>query len=164
MLRAAVEILTALDQGIPIVGVSLATGKHAYDFDAASRFLTSLERLLEEVNPGAGAVLIGNDVDVDDLSWKLSSTLPSIISIGFNPSASKNVLAGTVTDHHERSERETTTALNDLGDSVDVDDAGLAEAFATIARVVAFVASVESHQNFSPPSRAASASAATRPW
>ena len=73
-------------------------------------------------------------------------------------------LAGTVTDHHERSERETTTALDDLGDSVDVDDAGLAEAFATIARVVAFVTSVESHQNFSPPSRAASASAATRPW
>ena len=57
--------------------------------------------------------------------------------------------------HRHRSprsgERETTTALDDLGHSVDVDDAGLAEAFAPIARVVAFVTSVESHQNFSPP-------------
>ena len=32
------------------------------------------------------------------LSWKLSSTLPAMISIGLNPSASKNVLAATVRD------------------------------------------------------------------
>ena len=33
-----------------------------------------------------------------------------------------------VTDHHERGERETTTALDDLGDAVDRDDARLAQA------------------------------------
>ena len=35
--------------------------------------------------------------------------------------------AGAVADHHERGEREATTALDDLGDAVDVDDPRLAE-------------------------------------
>ena len=68
-------------------------------------------------------------------------------------------LAGTVTDHHERSERETTTALDDLGDSVDVDDAD-PRGLRPIARVV--VRYVRRKPSESVP--AASASAATRPW
>jgi hypothetical protein len=32
-------------------------------------------------------------------------------------------MASTVADHHESGERETTTALDDLGNSVDVDHA-----------------------------------------
>ena len=37
-------------------------------------------------NPGALAVLSQESVDVSELAWKLASTLPAIISIGFNPS------------------------------------------------------------------------------
>ena len=62
------------------------------------KFLEKLETEIEAINPGASAVLVGNDIDVGELAWKLSSTLPNIISIGFNPSASRNVLAGSVTD------------------------------------------------------------------
>ena len=77
-----------------------------------------------------------------------------------------------VTDHHESGEAETTTTLDDLGDAVDVDHAGVAEttlvlaivvASAAIIAVVAIVVFVR-HQNSSPASRAASAKAATRPW
>src|SRR5262249_4578894 len=63
--------------------------------------------------------------------------------------------AGAVADHHERGEREAAAALDDLGDGVDVDDARLAE-----LRIVHGVG----HQSSSPASRAASATAATRPW
>ena len=93
-----IEIATALDHGIPIVGVNLTSGSHAYDFASAAEFLNSLETSLEQVNPGALAVLAKNDVDVGELAWKLSSTIPEIISIGFNPSASRNILSATIAD------------------------------------------------------------------
>jgi hypothetical protein len=63
--------------------------------------------------------------------------------------------AGAVADHHERGEREPTAALDDLGHAVDVDDARLAQLQVVVVRC---------HQNSSPASRAASASAAMRPW
>ena len=63
--------------------------------------------------------------------------------------------AGAVADHHERGEREPAAALDDLGDAVDVDDPRVAELGVVVVR---------GHQNSSPPLRAASARAATRPW
>jgi hypothetical protein len=60
-----------------------------------------------------------------------------------------------VSDHHERGEREAPAALNDLRDAVDLDDALL-----ELARLGVF----DCAQNSSPPSRAPSASALTRPW
>ena len=64
--------------------------------------------------------------------------------------------AVAVADHHERGEREPTTALDDLRDTVDVDDPRVAQL------QVGFV--VQCHQNSNPASRAASATAAIRPW
>ena len=93
-----IELATALDHGVPIVGVSLTTGHAPYNFSDATNFLLTLETTLAERNPGAAGVLAENDVALEDLSWKLSSTLPAIISIGFNPSASKAVLGGTTSD------------------------------------------------------------------
>src|SRR5207248_10929196 len=58
-----------------------------------------------------------------------------------------------VADHDERREREAPAALDDLGDAVDLDHALL-----ELAGLVVVT------QNSSPPSRAASASALTRPW
>src|SRR5262249_27318250 len=60
-----------------------------------------------------------------------------------------------VADHDERGERETPAALDHLGDAVDLDHALL-----QLSRL----GDVQCHQNFSPPSRAPSASAFTRPW
>ena len=58
--------------------------------------------------------------------------------------------AVAVTDHHERGERETAPTLHDLRDTVDLDRA-------------LFVLRLD-HYSSNPASRAASASAATRPW
>ena len=48
-----------------------------------SAFLRSLDAQLAARNPGAGEVLVENDVDTSDLAWRLSCTLPDIISVHF---------------------------------------------------------------------------------
>ena len=93
-----VELITALEHGIPIVGVSLTSGAFAYDFGAASSFLEDLDELLDERNPGALGLLQDEGIDVAAAAWKLSLTLPAIISTPFNPSASKNMLEATLRD------------------------------------------------------------------
>ena len=60
-----------------------------------------------------------------------------------------------VADDDERREREAPAALDDLRNAVDLDDALL-----QLARLGVF----DGAQNSSPPSRAPSASALTRPW
>src|SRR5690606_33591074 len=80
--------------------------------------------------------------------------------------------AVAITDHDEGGEAEATTALHHLGDAVDVDDPRLAQRrVRRLARVVAGLALAAGtaamsvgHQSSSPASRAASATAATRPW
>ena len=62
-----------------------------------------------------------------------------------------------VADNDERSKGEPASTLYDLGHTVDVDDAGLTQLHVRIVFV-------QCHQNSSPAARAASASAATRPW
>ena len=76
-------------------------------------------------------------------------------------------LAIAVSDHHECGEGEATAALDDLGDAVDGDDARLAQTIGILAAVIATTITVvvsKSHQNSSPASRAADATAAIRPW
>src|SRR5438477_434446 len=71
-----------------------------------------------------------------------------------------------VADHDERGEGEAAPALDDLGDTVDLDHA-LLELAALLALDHLPLDRSElgpGTQNFSPPSRAASASALTRPW
>src|SRR5205085_11813434 len=60
-----------------------------------------------------------------------------------------------VADDDERREREAASALDHLGDAVDLDHALLE---------LAGLRKLDCHQKFSPPSRAPSASALTRPW
>ena len=75
-----------------------------------------------------------------------------------------------VANGDERGEREPPAALDDLGDAVDLDHALLqVEALRAHGLVFAVSAHQKSNegserQNSSPPSRAPSASAATRPW
>src|SRR5439155_6197133 len=67
-----------------------------------------------------------------------------------------------VADHDERGEREPPAALDHLRDAVDLDDALLELAGLFPGDDFAFDRC--GAQNLSPPSRAASASAFTRPW
>jgi len=93
------EMVTAIEARVPIVGVSLAVGGHEmYKFELAPSFLTHLERTLEQANPGASGVLTRANVDLSYASRLLGSTIPEIISIQFNPSASRNMLAASVAD------------------------------------------------------------------
>ena len=71
-----------------------------------------------------------------------------------------------VSDHDESREREAPTALDDLRDAVDLDDT-LLQFARLLARdhLALDRREIRSRaQSFSPPSRAASASALTRPW
>ena len=85
------ELLTAIDAGVPIVGVTLV-GK-GYDFDEAAHFLTHLDTRLEPTTPGATGALAAHGYEADTAAHKLSSVLPRIIALQLNTSASRNVLA-----------------------------------------------------------------------
>jgi len=107
------ELLTAIDNGVPIVGVSVV-GRHAsagFDHAAAETFLANLDARLDG---RATALLAQNGVtDLVDAAYKLSSTLPKVISIPFDPSASRNVLRGTITDIAEAMSHARTLPLPD---------------------------------------------------
>ena len=91
------ELVTAIDAGIPIVGVALSSGPYVYDFRAAAEFLLALGEpgLLDH---DAAVLLEGQGVALDDAARKLSSVIPSMVSIAFDPFASRTVLAATVFD------------------------------------------------------------------
>ena len=91
-----IELATAIDSQVPIIGITV--GK-AYDFSAATKMLTHLDTMLEQVNPGAEAILAANGIaDLPALAHKLATTIPNIISIEFNSSASRNIINATLSD------------------------------------------------------------------
>ena len=98
---------------VPIVGVSVV-GRHAsagFDHAAAETFLANLDARLDG---RATALLAQNGVtDLVDAAYKLSCTLPKVISIPFDPSASRNVLRGTITDIAEAMSHARTLPLPD---------------------------------------------------
>ena len=91
------ELVAAIDSGVPIVGVALQ-GTHSYEFSAAQNFLSHLDTYLDQVNPGATATLREQGVEPVDAAYKLSCSLPKIISVSLNTSGSRNQLAATVAD------------------------------------------------------------------
>ena len=94
------ELYTAITQGVPVVGVSLASGSaaHSYSFEESARFLTHLDSLLEHNNPGASNLLTQNGVDMEDCAYVLACTLPKIISTKLELGASRNILQATMDD------------------------------------------------------------------
>ena len=75
------ELVTAIEARVPIVGVSLVVGSvDKYKFDAAPAFLTHLERTLEQANPGASSVLTRANVELSYASRLLAPTIPEVIS------------------------------------------------------------------------------------
>ena len=94
------ELYTAITQGVPVVGVTLASGSaaHSYSFEESARFLTHLDSLLEQNHPGASQLLTQNGVDMEHCAYVLSCTLPKIISTKLEPGASQNILQATLDD------------------------------------------------------------------
>ena len=120
------ELITAIEEGVPIVGVTLVSGSasHAYEFAAAARFLSQLDRgVLDDANPGAGDLLREHGVDLTDAAFKLSNTLPKIISIKLELGASKNVLSATLDDVAAAIKEATLPRLPDKGEWLRVREA-----------------------------------------
>ena len=90
------EIVTAIDAGIPIVSIVVAS--KGYDFVEMGNLMLHLDTLLEERNPGAPKLLTETGIDLKAAAWKLSSTIPNVISIGFNSSGSQNSIMASLMD------------------------------------------------------------------
>ena len=90
------ELYAAATNGIPIVALSCA-GK-GYDFGAATEFLTHLDKALPKVNKAALDVLEANGVSAEQVAHVLSSTIPNIISIHLNTSASRTAIKAAMLD------------------------------------------------------------------
>lgn len=88
-----VELLTAIDSGVPIVGVSITSGTAPYEFAAALDFMTHFDTLLDADKRSQLAAL---DVDLADAAFKLSCTLPHVISVSLNMNESREVLAARI--------------------------------------------------------------------
>ena len=78
------EIFTAITNQVPIVCVNVA-GPNSYDFSAASTFMTHLDTELDIANPGASKLIRDQGVDMVQLAYLLAHTIPSCISVDFNP-------------------------------------------------------------------------------
>ena len=100
-----IELATAIEHRVPIVGVSLTSGPFPYRFTEAASFLKALDSELDICNPGALQLLIANKLEPLDVAWQLSCTLPEIISIGFDRSASQNMLGASISDIVEAAEK-----------------------------------------------------------
>ena len=90
-----VELVTAIDAGVPIVGVSVASGAFAYDFAEMKRFMTHLDHFL---GADARAALAALGVDAVDAAYKLSNCVPNVISVPLNMNESRTVLSARVAD------------------------------------------------------------------
>ena len=90
-----IELVTAIDAGVPIVGVSITSGQAPYDFAAASSFMTHLDTMVDAETKAQLSVL---GVDVVDATFKLANTLPNIISVPLNMNESRAVLSARIGD------------------------------------------------------------------
>jgi hypothetical protein len=91
------ELYTAIESSIPIVGVTVR-GRFQYDFARARAYLMHLDTVLEEANPGASELLRKHGVDLLDAAYKLSTRIPAIISVELNAHASRNMLQAAFHD------------------------------------------------------------------
>lgn len=92
------EILTAIDADVPIVGVTLLGSDAPYDFSDANQLLGDLAAELDRRNPGAAEQVRKFYPDMREAGVKLSTTLPSLISKRVDYSMSKRVLDAMLLD------------------------------------------------------------------
>ena len=95
------EMLVAIDAGVPIVGVAIQTPRweERYDFEASASFLLELHTELERCTPGSAKILAEHGYgDLRRAGAKLHAVLPKVISLSLNFAASKRVLAAMKED------------------------------------------------------------------
>ena len=90
------ELYTAVMEGVPIVALNCA-GK-GYDFGKSADLLLHLETKLSKLNPSAIQVLKQHGVDPVHAAHILSSTIPNIISVHLNTSASRIAIKAAIVD------------------------------------------------------------------
>ena len=88
-LRVSPQIHAAIEASIPVVAVAV-TGK-GFDFASASALVLHLETALDCANPGACGMIKAAGVDPLDVAYKLSSALPSIVSVPLDSSTSSSM-------------------------------------------------------------------------
>lgn len=86
----------ALENAIPILAVSVASKN--YDFAEAGELMLHLDTELDKNNPGAAKVLTEIGIDLKRAAWMLSTTIPNVISVQFNPSGSQNSIMAALLD------------------------------------------------------------------
>ena len=86
----------ALENSIPILAVSVASKN--YDFADAGELMLHLDTELDKNNPGAAKVLTEIGIDLKRAAWMLSTTIPNVISVQFNPSGSQNSIMAALLD------------------------------------------------------------------
>ena len=91
------ELYTAITNQVPIVSLNVKNS-YPYDYSEAMEFLLHFDEEIEVANPGAAELLIDMGVDPVDVAWRLSDSLPNIISTDFNPNASEKVLQASLED------------------------------------------------------------------
>ena len=91
------ELYTALTHDVPIVALNIQNS-YRYDYSQALEFMMYFDQEIEIANPGAAQLLIEQGVDPEDVAWRLSDSLPNIISTDFNPNASNKIIKASLED------------------------------------------------------------------
>ena len=120
-LRCILELLTALENNIPIVCVRPLGVAHEYDFGAARQLLGNFKEELEKLNPGAYEQIEKNWVgqaSLDEIMQKLMTVIPNCISVRVDYSMSKRVLNAMLEDVVETVERATKLAFGSRAPSM----------------------------------------------
>ena len=91
------ELYTALTHDIPIVALNVQNASR-YEYAHALEFMMYFDQEIEIANPGAAQLLIDHGVDPVDVAWRLSNSLPNIISTDFNPNASSKIIRASLED------------------------------------------------------------------
>ena len=104
------ELHTALTNDVPIVALNVQKESCRYDYAEALSFLMHFDEEIEVANPGAAELLIDMGVDPVDVAWRLSDSLPNIISTNFDPNSSEKVLQASLEDLVDSMRRATPIA------------------------------------------------------
>ena len=94
------EIITAIENQIPIVSVSIEGQGNSFDFAANQAFLQNpdFSSALNQVNPGAVEELTKQGIDVQTMGAAIGSMLPYIISKSYNVAATERVREAQLAD------------------------------------------------------------------
>ena len=91
------EVYTAITHDVPIVALNV-NNSYPYDYSSAMNFLLHFDQEIEIANPGAAELLMKAGVDPLDVAWRLSDSLPNIISTDFNPNSSSRAIVASLED------------------------------------------------------------------